>query len=193
MPRAERVARLFSAFANGEGGTLWLGVRADGAAMGVEDVEAAVEELDRVARDLVVPRVEVSVERHMASGVQLVSAVVMASEEKPVLAPARDGRLRAFVREGSSTRRAPLAVARAWERAAREAPLDEKWKRVLRAMAQADGERGTTVDEIARAARAGVRATRRALGELQRRGLANQRGDGRHGVTPRGRRWVRRR
>ena len=104
LPRPERIARTMSAFANGVGGKIWVGVRDDGAVIGVADAAETAGELRRIASDLVAPSPALRVKTVRFARVALVVAEVGASEVRPVLAPGRDGRLAPFVRDGSSTR-----------------------------------------------------------------------------------------
>ena len=195
LPRAERVARTLSAFANGVGGRLWVGVRDDGTAIGVADAAETIGELRRISRDMLSPPQKVEVRAHAFDRGQLVVAEVAPSKVRPVHAPGRDGSPTPWVRDGASTRIAPRAVVRAWERASPRKPLDPKERRVLReiaARARFDGA-GANLAEIAHAARMGQRGARRALVQLEQAGLVTDRGGGRYGLTPEGHVRARRR
>ncbi len=195
LPRAERIARTMSAFANGVGGKIWVGVRDDGAVVGVADAVETTGELRRIARDLVAPSPRLQVRAVRLAGVTLVVAEVGASEVRPVLAPGRDGKLGPFVRDGSSTRPAPRAIQRVWSRGASRVTLDARGRRLLREirLRAQDGTAGPDLKELARASRVGQRAARRALVQLQAAGLVTERTAGHFGLTPEGHSRARRR
>lgn len=195
LPRPERIARTMSAFANGVGGRIWVGVRDDGTAIGVADAGETRAELERIAAELVAPSPHVEVRTERYDGIPLVVAAVSSSEVRPVLAPGRDGELTAFVRDGSSTRPAPRGIQRVWSRGADRVSLDPRERRLLReirARAQ-DGQAGPELKELARASRMGQRAARRALVQLQSSGLVTERAAGHFGLTPEGHARARRR
>lgn len=195
LPRPERIARTMSAFANGVGGKIWVGVRDDGAVVGVADAAETTGELRRIASDLVAPSPALRVKTVRFARVALVVAEVGASEVRPVLAPGRDGRLAPFVRDGSSTRPAPRAIQRVWSRGASRVSLDARERRLLREirLRAQDGTSGPDLKELARASRVGQRAARRALVQLQASGLVAERTAGHFGLTPEGHSRARRR
>lgn len=188
LPRPERVARTFAAFANGVGGTLWVGVRDDGHAVGVARPAEVVGELRRIAQTLVVPPLPVTVERRAMGERVLVVARIPRSPTRPVLAPGRDGLLHAFHRDGASTRLAPRGLVRSWTDATPRRPLEPRGRRLLRELAQRnhhDGS-GPTLPELARLLRTGRRAARRLVVDLVQRGFVTERPDGRYGLSPEG-------
>lgn len=195
LPRSERVARTFAAFANGVGGRLWVGVRDDGRVIGAGRPDEVERELARIAQELVVPPLEISVTRHEYAGRVLLVARVERAETRPVLAPGRDGSQQAFHRDGASTRIAPRALVKSWERASPARSLDAKARRVLREIAERSHHDGTGPDlaEVARFGRLGKRAARRIVVDLVQQGLVTERDGGRYGLTPEGHRRVRRR
>ena len=191
LPRPFAVARTLAAFANGVGGALWVGVRDDGRPVGVAPPPSAtVDELRRIAQEHVVPPQELEVKEHRMGSITLLEARVPSSDDRPVMAPGRDGALTAFVRDGASTRRASRLVLKAWKRDAPKVTLDSRAKRVLKELklrARFDAA-GPTVGELARAASLGTRAAKRTLVILERAGLLTDRGGGRYGLTPEGHR-----
>jgi hypothetical protein len=195
LPRSERVARTFAAFANGVGGRLWVGVRDDGRAIGVGRPDEVERELQRISSGLVAPPIDVFIDRHEHAGRVLVVARVERARTRPVLAPGRDGSLQAFHRDGASTRIAPRALVRSWERASPTRSLDTKARRVLRGIAERSHHDGTgpNLMEVARFGRLGKRAARRIVVDLVQRGLITEREGGRFGLTPEGHRRVRQR
>lgn len=195
LPRSERVARTFAAFANGVGGALWVGVRDDGRAVGVSRPDEVVLELERIASALVVPPLPLTVERHEHAGRTLLKARVGRAIGRPVLAPGRDGTLNAFHRDGASTRIAPRALVRSWERASPSRSLEPRARRVLREIGERSHHDGTgpNLAEVARLGRLGKRAARRMIVDLVQRGLVTERDGGRYGLTPEGHRRAHRR
>ncbi len=190
LPRAQRVARTFSAFANGVGGRFWVGVRDDGLAVGVGRPKDVIDELRRIAETLLVPAHAIQVERHRLGDRILVEARVLPAEVRPVLAPGRDGEFFPFHRDGASTRRAPRALIRAWQNEAASGSIDPKGRRLLRQIRDRSGpmEPGPTLGELSRAVHMGQRAVRRALVDLTCRGLVTERDGRRYGLTPEGHR-----
>lgn len=194
LPRAERLARIMASFANGLGGTLWVGIRDDGLVVGVGKPEDVAHELRRVARELLIGEASVEVARYSIGVRTLVFARVEAAEVRPVLAPGRDGTPMAFVRDGASTRIAARALVRAWKQAHSPRRLDIRERRILtEILAQSRFDLpGSKLPEVARSGRMGLRAARRALVELERQGLVSDRGQGRYGLTPEGHRRAQR-
>ncbi len=193
LPRPNSVARTLAAFANGVGGRLWVGIRDDGRVLGVGPSDGEIiAELQRINADLLVPSVELHVERRQYLDRTLIEARVSASEARPVLAPGRDGIPTAFLRDDASTRKASRAIQRVWARDSPKLSLNPKAKRVLaelKGRARFD-QAGPTLPELAKLARLGRRAARRAIVELQQAGLIADRGSGHYGLTPLGARRV---
>lgn len=193
LPRPNSVARTLAAFANGVGGRFWVGIRDDGQVVGVgPSDDEVIAELRRINADLIVPPVELQVERRRYLDRTLIEATVAPSVSRPVLAPGRDGVPTAFLRDDASTRRASRAIQKVWARESPKRTLDPKARRLLaelKGRARFD-QAGPTLPELARLARLGQRAARRALVELQQAGLITDRGNGRYGLTPLGTRRV---
>jgi DNA-binding transcriptional ArsR family regulator len=188
VPRAERLARTLAAFANGGGGTLWIGVRDDGARCGVDDELRDRRRLGR-ASALVDPPVRLDVRRHAQGDVLLLEVRVRAAAQTPVAVVQPDGRRVVYVRDAASTRPAGTAALRALERPPASKPrIGAQERRLLGLLAQGDG---LTLSALASAARMGQRTARRLLIPLLRAGLVHERDGRRFALTPPGHRRLR--
>lgn len=188
LPRPERVAKTLAAFANGCGGSLWVGVRDSGEAVGVGDPHLVELTLRIVAEELVRPFPGLEFRRHSWRGRTLIELRVEASEPRPFAALTQEGELRVYVRDGSSTRPAAPHTVRALERGPvrRAAPvLDPRALRLLRILAE---RREPTLSELARLARMGRRAARRLVVPLLQSGLIAENDRHRLWLTPLGHR-----
>ncbi|MEZ6016048.1 MAG: ATP-binding protein [Planctomycetota bacterium] len=188
LPRRERIAKTLAAFANGCGGSLWIGVRDSGEAVGVSDPRFVERTLLEVADGLVQPRPALEFRRHLWHGRTLVELRVAADERRPFAAVTIGGDLRVYVRDGSSTRPAAEHTVRALGRGparAFDAALDPRARRLLQILRE---RREPTLSELARCARIGRRAARRLLVPLVRSGLIAETDRHRLWLTPLGHR-----
>ncbi len=185
LPRADRIARTICAFANGVGGTLWVGVADDGRLVGCDDPDAVRASIERVAAHLDPPQT-VQCARRRAEGVTLLEVRVPRAQG-PVRVWESGGRGLVYVRDGSSTRAAGAATVRAMERSGdARVRLDETLTKLLRAIAA----RPSRLSEITKDVKWGQRNARRGLVTLVRAGLVQERADRRFWVTPKGHRKV---
>jgi len=191
LPRPERVAKTLVAFANGCGGSLWIGVRDSGEAVGVSDPRLVELALRIVAEELVRPLPELEFRRHVVRGHTLVELRVTKGGARPYGMLTAEGDLRVYVRDGSSTRPAASHTVRALARAQHEEPspvasrLDPRALRLLRILAE---RREPTLSELARIARMGRRSARRLVVPLLRSGLVGENERHRLWLTPLGHR-----
>jgi predicted HTH transcriptional regulator len=189
LPRPERIAKTLAAFANGCGGSLWIGVRDSGEAIGVSDPSLVELMLRSVAQDHVQPFPELEFRRHAWHERTLVELRVGADLRRPFAARTIDGELRVYVRDGSSTRPAAAHTVRALERRPsrrfRVNELDPRALRLLRVLVE---RREPTLSELARCARMGRRAARRLLAPLLQSGLIAETDRHRLWLTPLGHR-----
>lgn len=186
LPRPEKLARTLAAFANGVGGSLWVGVTDSGELIGVPHPREVRLELERVAAENVSPAISVRVERRRVEGLTLLAAHVSPASERPVSALGRDGRGRVYVRDGSSSRPAEPQTVRALGRPrAGRVQLDGDARRIVAILAR---DERLSLAELARAARLGPRNARRAVVRLRDAGLVHG-GQGRRlSLTPAGHR-----
>ncbi len=184
LPEPARLARTLCAFANGRGGTLFVGVRDSGEIVGVEDAKLVRAALERIAAELLDPPVALATRRRRAGGRVLLEARVARARRTPVRVLLPSGRRVAYVRDGSSSRpagRLELQSLRAGP--LRSHGLDEGDWRVLAALARG---RSLAAASVARAARLGARPARRSLVRLQQAGLVLERDDGALWLSPAG-------
>ena len=187
LPAPERVARTLSAFANGTGGRLWVGLTDAGLIRGVAD-PAAVEAVIEQALAMVDPQPQLRVETLDAGeGRTLVRVVVSPGSEGT--AWVEDGKRprTAYLRDRDRTRPLEPGAVRDLERDAARIPLEAKDRRLLELLKRYDG---LEVKELARRARMGERDVRRRLVRCRLGGLVQEQPDGRHALTPRGYRRV---
>lgn len=109
-----KLAKSVSAFANTDGGRLMIGVRDDGHLSGVRS-EEEVYMMQVAAEVYCKPMVEISFERLVAEGRQIVIAHVPISDQKPVRALCDDGRYRAFIRIADENIVASPVQMRIWK------------------------------------------------------------------------------
>jgi predicted HTH transcriptional regulator len=188
LPRPERIAKTLAAFANGCGGSLWVGIRDSGEAVGVSDPTIVELTLRIVAEELVRPFPELEFRRHLWRGRTLVELRIGADTRRPFAALTPEGELRVYVRDGSSTRPAAAHTVRAMERGPSRrvvSELDPRAQRMLRILAE---RREPTLSELARYARMGRRAARRLIVPLLQSGLVAETDRHRLWLTPLGHR-----
>ncbi|MFG0320438.1 MAG: helix-turn-helix domain-containing protein [Planctomycetota bacterium JB042] len=182
LPRSDRVAATFAAFANGAGGRLLVGVSDSGELVGVDDAAAVRSALERLAAERLDPPVPVRTRRISVDGKVVVEARIERVDDGPVAAVTRGGRSAVYVREGSSSRPADASELRALGRSRSAGALsaDDDTRRVLAALRK----KTRRASEVARAAGLGARAAKRAVARLTRAGWVLERDDGRLWVTP---------
>ena len=109
-----KLAKSVSAFSNTDGGRLMIGVRDDGHLSGVRS-EEEVYMMQVAAEVYCQPAVEISFERLMAEGRQIVIAHVPVANNKPVRSKCDDGRFRAFIRVADENIVASPVHLRIWQ------------------------------------------------------------------------------
>ena len=109
-----KLAKSVSAFANTDGGRLMIGVRDDGHLSGVRS-EEEVYMMQVAAEKYCRPAAEISFERLVAEGRQIVIAHVPISPHKPIRALCDDGRYRAFIRVADENIVASPVHVRIWK------------------------------------------------------------------------------
>ncbi len=176
LPRPEKVARSLCSFANTRGGLFLVGVDDDGSVRGASDPRAATAEIRRVARELVLPPVEVRTQTLATeAGRVVVVCSVPLSRLRPHAALGADGADEIVVRVGSSNRVARGAALEAlrFQRRGRSS-LDELEQRILAWVGrEAGGERrarGVTIEGFLRSHNIGKQRARRAFLHLEREG-----------------------
>jgi len=189
LPRPPRLARTLAAFANGVGGSLWIGVEDRGGVVGVgnpRDVHAA---LRHVAEEWVEPVPALQIVRHRVAGRTLLEGRIAPASDGPVRALLPSGERRVYVRDGASSRPATAAQVKAMGARCGRAPrLDATGRRLLALLTR---EGPHTLATLTRAARMGRRNARRALVALARAGLVQEAPDGGLSLTPLGHRRAR--
>ncbi|MBR5083759.1 MAG: ATP-binding protein [Prevotella sp.] len=109
-----KLAKSVSAFSNTDGGRLMIGVRDDGHLSGVRS-EEEVYMMQVAAEVYCKPTVQISFERLVAGGRQIVIAHVPVSDHKPIRALCDDGRYRAFIRMADENIVASPVHVRIWK------------------------------------------------------------------------------
>jgi len=180
LPRADAIVKTLCAFANGTGGTIWIGVDDAGAARGVEQPNAVIENVRELARSALEPAVDLQAKRVRAASADLVRIDVCANPERVVQLHEGD----VYVRDGSSSRPASAQEVRALRRSRGVRPrLDATARKLLGALRAGDPPTRT---ELGRRARLGPKALKRSLVPLMQAGLVSERPDRRLWLTPRG-------
>lgn len=187
LPAPERVARTLSAFSNGTGGRLWVGLTDAGLVRGVQDPARVREVLD-LALALVQPAPRVQVHALEAGTGRTLVRIDVAPGTQGT-AWVEDGRRprTAYLRDRDRTRPLEPAAVRDLEREGASLQLEAKDRRLLELLKRYDG---LEVKELARRARMGERDVRRRLVRCRLGGLVQEQPDGRHALTPRGYRRV---
>ena len=185
LPALHKVARTLSAFANGGGGQLWVGVRDDGRLCGVPDIEAVKSGVDEAA-NMVDPRPGIQIRTHATDRGNLIEVIVSPDEEGPAAVLEADGSRQIYRREGEHTLPADRDDVKWMQRVTgAKVSLGTAERKVLGALVKI--ERGNQA-ELARAAFMGERNVKRALVELRYAGLVQEGPDRRYALTPQGHR-----
>jgi len=180
----DRAGATLSAFANGVGGRLAVGVGDDGSLVGVTDPEAVAALLTEAASRLLPPQ-EIALDRIEVGDLTAVVAAIEPAPRPPVRMWHRDGSEVAYIREGASTRRAGKddlrALSSARSRDPEEDDLDAGEARALREIL---GMKNTAMKAVIGGLHRGRREGRLLLKRLQRRGYLVRKPDGRFALTP---------
>lgn len=182
LPRSDRVAATICAFANGVGGTLIVGVSDAGEVVGVDDPAAVRRALEEIATERIAPPARLRIRSITVAGCVVVEARVPASADGPVAVLGRSAGCTVYLREGSSSRPADARELRALARRSPPVALVDEDRRVLAALRK----KSLRTADLARVARLGARAAKRAAVRLVRAGYVLERDDGRLWITPAG-------
>lgn len=188
LPTRRQHVRTLSAFGNGRGGTLVVGVTDDGRLVGVSRARAVAARLRAEVAAHVRPELQATIQPVTINGTELVVAQVPPGSDGPYEAELPDGRWRCYIREGDRTVPVARSVAAAVtrpevDRVSRDARTND----VLRLLA---GQRDATLAEVAAALNISARRATRILVSLVRAGLAVRHDESRRPrfvATPRGR------
>jgi hypothetical protein len=175
LPRDEKTARSLAAFANTRGGILLVGVGDRGQILGAPHPRRTMEELRRIAAEIVDPPLQVEVGQVVVSGLPIVWCSVPLSGARPHAVRHPDGTREIVVRAGSSNRAATGATLAALQRGTGvKRRLDALQKQVLAWVeegARSRGSEAATADAFAHARNVGRQRARRAFVDLERAGL----------------------
>lgn len=187
LPAPGRIARTLSAFSNGTGGRIWVGVTDAGLVRGVERLDEVKEVLTR-ALAMVEPAPQVALQT-VKDDAGLVLARIEVLPGTNGTAFVDDGRRppTAYLRDRDRTRPLDAGALRDLERDASPVQLDAKDRKLLDLLKRFDG---LEAKELSRRARIGERDVRRRLVRFRLAGLVQEQPDGRHALTPRGFRKV---
>ena len=186
LPRDEKIARTLGAFANTRGGVLLVGVDDRGRVLGAGKAREVVEELRRVAAELLEPALAIEVGIARLEEGPVVCCSVPLSRARPHAVRRADLSSEIVVRVGSSNRRAEGATLRALRApSGTKRSVDPLGRRVLAWVTQRTKRNGqpggdATVQGFARAQNIGMQRARRAFLELERAGFLVG-----HGLGPR--------
>ena len=111
----KKIARSLVAFANTDGGRLLVGVKDNGVIAGVRSDEEFYM-IETAAHLYCKPEVKFSTQTWKVEGKNVVEVVVEPSDEKPHLAPDKDGKWRAYIRIKDENQLANQVIVKVWER-----------------------------------------------------------------------------
>ncbi len=94
---SKKIARAIAAFANTDGGTLLIGVKDNGAIVGV-DSEEEYYMIEAAAQMYCKPEISFSIAKWTINGKAILEVVIKPSKKKPHKAPDKNGDFKAFVR-----------------------------------------------------------------------------------------------
>ena len=183
MPQHDRAAATLCAFANGNGGSLFIGVRNDGTVCGVVDAAAVCAQLRDRARSRIDPPLSLRLVRHADDLRIVVEARIAARPGEPAAVIGARGARRVYVREGSSSRPASPAEVKALRLRVPGGAPSAAQRRVLELLRRLGP---APLRAIAGALNVGMRTARRQLVDLVDHGFVLERDDRRFWLTPRG-------
>ncbi|MEZ5973509.1 MAG: ATP-binding protein [Planctomycetota bacterium] len=170
LPAPWRTARTLSAFANGTGGLLWIGVRDNGERIGVADTDTEQKVLQR-ALELVEPVPRLVLETVHLDGTTLLRIRVFPLHGAVATVRRPGHPATAYIREGSSNQPVSRTVQRALQ-SPRRVRIGDRERRVLQLL---DGRPPQSLRDLAQAMRMGERRTRQLVVPLMQAGLIHQR------------------
>ena len=183
LPLHDRAAATLCAFANGNGGSLFVGVRNDGSICGVDDPDVVAAQLREIARTRIDPALTIHAKSHVVGASIVVEARVRPRRGEACAVIGSRGARRVYVREGSSSRPAsPVEIKALRAPMVAGAPSRDE-RRVLETLRRGGAQ---SLREVADALNVGPRTARRLLVELVARGLVLEREDRRFWLTPLG-------
>jgi len=184
LPVLDRIGATFSAFANGTGGHLVVGLKNDGTLTGVADPGATEAALHQAASRLLPPQ-EIGVHRISIKGRVVIVAMIPPALKPPVLMWHEDGTEVPYIRDGSSTCRARKEDLRAVRSAmGRDTGEDDLDANEVRALQEILTMKNTALKAVVSSLRRGRREGRNLLKGLQRRGYLVRSESGRFSLTP---------
>lgn len=183
LPQHDRAAATLCAFANGNGGSLFVGVRNDGSLCGVDDPDVVIAQLREIARNRIDPPLTIQAKRHVVGPLVVVEARIRPRRGEPSAVLGSRGAHRVYVREGSSSRPASTTEVKALRVPTVAGTPSRDERRVLEILRRGGA---LPLRGVADALNVGPRTARRLLVELTARGLVLERDDRRFWLTPLG-------
>lgn len=183
LPATIKVARTLSAFANGIGGRLWVGVRDDGEQCGIANPDAVKGRI-REAASMVEPEPNIEFRTHAIARGFLVEAHVRGEGDTPAVVYEPDGQKQVYMRDADQTIPADRDDVRWMERVTgAKMSLTDQDRKILLCLS----ERGRLhMDDLCRVAFMGQRTVKRRLVELRYGGLVLELEGRRFALTPKG-------
>ena len=123
---SKKIARTLSAFANTDGGRLLIGVKDNGSISGVRSEEEYYM-IEAASNMYTQPQVGFSAKRWDINGKTVLEIYIAPGEERPYLAPDKDGRYKAYIRVADENILANEVLVLAWKKSRSSRGTLLKW------------------------------------------------------------------
>ena len=123
---SKKIARTLSAFANTDGGRLLIGVKDNGSISGVRSEEEYYM-IEAASNMYTQPQVGFSAKRWDINGKTVLEIYIAPGEERPYLAPDKDGRYKAYIRVADENILANEVLVLAWQKSRSSRGTLLKW------------------------------------------------------------------
>ena len=123
---SKKIARTLSAFANTDGGRLLIGVKDNGSISGVRSEEEYYM-IEAASNMYTQPQVGFSAKRWDINGKTVLEIYIAPGEERPYLAPDKDGRYKAYIRVADENILANEVLVLAWKKSRSSRGMLLKW------------------------------------------------------------------
>lgn len=163
---SKKIARTLSAFANTDGGRLLIGVKDNGSISGIRSEEEYYM-IEAASNMYTQPQVDFSAKRWDINGKTVLEIYIAPGEERPYLAPDKEGRYKAYIRVADENILANEVLVLAWKKSRSSKGTLLKWTQPVRhLLLYLESHPYISLNQFCRIAHIHLRAARQILSDL---------------------------